>query len=194
MFCYKLKFIIYKTNFLIIQHIFNAKFFSCYSSKQQWKNFSSQSQSSASKGGFVSKNSFTQPSLTQPLPGVPTPIFSTLREEYETTKVTTLSNGLRVASENRFGQFCTVGGKLLNFFFTVLCFLIRLTKDIKIIFLTLQPIQFYILAFWLMKVKSSYSHFHYCHDKLFQYVLPFLNYQFSFLLMFLVHQIFKYPL
>ena len=27
----------------------------------------------------------------------------------EATKVTTLSNGLRVASEARFGQFCTVG-------------------------------------------------------------------------------------
>lgn len=32
-----------------------------------------------------------------------------MRPEQEETKVTTLSNGLRVASENRFGQFCTIG-------------------------------------------------------------------------------------
>lgn len=35
--------------------------------------------------------------------------YATIRPEQEETRVTTLSNGLRVASENRFGQFCTVG-------------------------------------------------------------------------------------
>ena len=29
----------------------------------------------------------------------------------ETVKITTLSNGLKVASENSFGQFSTIGGK-----------------------------------------------------------------------------------
>lgn len=48
--------------------------------------------------------------LSSPLPGVPTPVFATVggQEEFE-TKVTTLDNGLRVASQNKFGQFCTVG-------------------------------------------------------------------------------------
>lgn len=35
--------------------------------------------------------------------------YATVRAEQDETQVTTLSNGLRVASENRFGQFCTVG-------------------------------------------------------------------------------------
>lgn len=35
--------------------------------------------------------------------------YAKLRKEENETQVTTLSNGLRVASENRFGQFCTVG-------------------------------------------------------------------------------------
>lgn len=35
--------------------------------------------------------------------------YAVVRPEQEETRVTTLSNGLRVASENRYGQFCTVG-------------------------------------------------------------------------------------
>ncbi|KAH1179477.1 mitochondrial-processing peptidase subunit alpha [Mauremys mutica] len=48
--------------------------------------------------------------LTSPLPGVPKPVFATAdgQEKFE-TKVTTLENGLRIASQNKFGQFCTVG-------------------------------------------------------------------------------------
>ncbi|EMP34623.1 Mitochondrial-processing peptidase subunit alpha, partial [Chelonia mydas] len=48
--------------------------------------------------------------LTSPLPGVPKPVFATVdgQEKFE-TKVTTLENGLRIASQNKFGQFCTVG-------------------------------------------------------------------------------------
>ncbi|XP_067327915.1 mitochondrial-processing peptidase subunit alpha [Anolis sagrei] len=48
--------------------------------------------------------------LTAPLPGSPKPVFATLdgQEGFE-TKVTTLENGLRIASQNKFGQFCTVG-------------------------------------------------------------------------------------
>uniref|UniRef100_A0A6M2DEP9 Mitochondrial-processing peptidase subunit alpha n=1 Tax=Xenopsylla cheopis TaxID=163159 RepID=A0A6M2DEP9_XENCH len=49
------------------------------------------------------------PPLTVPLPGLPEPQYATLLPEHHNTKVTTLSNGLRVASENRFGQFFTVG-------------------------------------------------------------------------------------
>lgn len=35
--------------------------------------------------------------------------YAALRSEQDETRVTTLSNGLRVASENRYGQFCTIG-------------------------------------------------------------------------------------
>lgn len=58
-----------------------------------------------------SKASVTKfPPLSQPIPGLPTPVYSNAKEDKQTTQITTLSNGLRVASENRFGQFCTVGG------------------------------------------------------------------------------------
>ncbi|XP_063224768.1 mitochondrial-processing peptidase subunit alpha [Bacillus rossius redtenbacheri] len=53
--------------------------------------------------------SSTQPALSEPLPGLPPPVFATSKEEHHTTQVTTLPNGLRVASEKRFGQFCTIG-------------------------------------------------------------------------------------
>lgn len=73
------------------------------SSKKQWGvcKFSSSTGSSSS--------SFQQPSLSTPLPGLPAPKYATYKEEHQVTHVTTLPNGLRVASENRFGQFCTVG-------------------------------------------------------------------------------------
>lgn len=41
--------------------------------------------------------------------GFPKPVFATITNEDHETKVTTLSNGLRVASQKKFGQFCTVG-------------------------------------------------------------------------------------
>lgn len=51
-----------------------------------------------------------QPSLSEPLPGIPKAIYSTTKEQQFKTQVTTLPNGLRVASEKRMGQFCTIGG------------------------------------------------------------------------------------
>lgn len=50
------------------------------------------------------------PPLTEPVPGLPKPIYANVLKERNETQVTTLPNGLRVASEKRFGQFCTVGG------------------------------------------------------------------------------------
>ncbi|TNM89315.1 hypothetical protein fugu_003549 [Takifugu bimaculatus] len=49
-------------------------------------------------------------SLSTPLQGLPRPVFASVdgQEKYE-TKITTLENGLKVASQNKFGQFCTVG-------------------------------------------------------------------------------------
>ncbi|KAK7576236.1 hypothetical protein V9T40_012522 [Parthenolecanium corni] len=55
------------------------------------------------------KRSFNQPSLSESLPGLPNAIYSTVKAQEQVTFVTRLQNGLRVASENRFGQFCTVG-------------------------------------------------------------------------------------
>ncbi|XP_021037991.1 mitochondrial-processing peptidase subunit alpha [Mus caroli] len=59
---------------------------------------------------FSSGATYPNIPLSSPLPGVPKPIFATVdgQEKFE-TKVTTLDNGLRVASQNKFGQFCTVG-------------------------------------------------------------------------------------
>ena len=53
-----------------------------------------------------------QNSLSQPLPNTPTATHTRppkTSSSMSNTKVTTLSNGLKVASESRFGQFCTVG-------------------------------------------------------------------------------------
>ncbi|XP_014233207.1 mitochondrial-processing peptidase subunit alpha [Trichogramma pretiosum] len=49
------------------------------------------------------------PPLSEPIPGLPTPIYSSAKEKDQETEITVLPNGLRVASENRFGQFCTIG-------------------------------------------------------------------------------------
>ena len=45
------------------------------------------------------------------VPGLPTPVGSAAVFGATETQVTTLSNGLRVASEPKFGQHCTVGGE-----------------------------------------------------------------------------------
>ncbi|KAG8518639.1 Mitochondrial-processing peptidase subunit alpha, partial [Galemys pyrenaicus] len=64
----------------------------------------------AARRGFSSGGTCPSVPLSSPLPGLPKPVFATVdgQEKFE-TKVTTLENGLRVASQNKFGQFCTVG-------------------------------------------------------------------------------------
>lgn len=49
------------------------------------------------------------PPLTESIPNLPEVEYAKPLLESSATKVTTLANGLRVASEPRFGQFCTVG-------------------------------------------------------------------------------------
>ena len=44
----------------------------------------------------------------QPLAGLAAPTYLTATPSSE-TRVTLLENGIRVASEQKFGQFCTVG-------------------------------------------------------------------------------------
>lgn len=51
------------------------------------------------------------PPLSQPLTGLPSVEYAKPASGQRETRVTTLANGLRVASESRFGQFCTIGGK-----------------------------------------------------------------------------------
>lgn len=52
------------------------------------------------------------PPLSKEMPNLPPVEYSTVKSEESVTEVTVLSNGLRVASEKKFGQFCTAGGML----------------------------------------------------------------------------------
>ena len=47
--------------------------------------------------------------LSQPLPGLPQASYVSANKQTGETRITVLDNGIRVASEPRFGQFCTVG-------------------------------------------------------------------------------------
>lgn len=58
------------------------------------------------------KNITPFPPLTKAIPNLPRAIYSIVKEEHQTTQTTILPNGLTVASEDRFGPFCTIGGKL----------------------------------------------------------------------------------
>ncbi|XP_015113660.1 mitochondrial-processing peptidase subunit alpha [Diachasma alloeum] len=49
------------------------------------------------------------PPLSQPLRHLAKAVYSSAKEEHQTTEITVLPSGLRVSSENRFGQFCTIG-------------------------------------------------------------------------------------
>ncbi|KAG6447612.1 hypothetical protein O3G_MSEX005054 [Manduca sexta] len=62
------------------------------------------------KSSSVAKGSVTPlPPLSEPMPNLPPVVYSTVKSEESVTEVTTLSNGLKVASEKKFGQFCTAG-------------------------------------------------------------------------------------
>ena len=47
--------------------------------------------------------------LSQPLPGLPQASYVSASKQSGETRITELENGIKVASEPRFGQFCTVG-------------------------------------------------------------------------------------
>jgi len=47
--------------------------------------------------------------LSKPMPGLPIASYIETSKQEEETKVTRLDNGIRVASQPKFGQFCTVG-------------------------------------------------------------------------------------
>lgn len=65
--------------------------------------------SSASPGNGSLSNQIIQIPLSKPVPGIPKPLYATVADQNHETKVTVLPNGLTVASENKYGQFCTVG-------------------------------------------------------------------------------------
>lgn len=65
------------------------------------------------------------PPMNQPVKGLPRPIYADFKEGDQKTEVTVLPNGLRIASENRFGEFCTVGG--INVFMFLYIFFIKLS-------------------------------------------------------------------
>ena len=59
--------------------------------------------------------------MSQSVPWIKSPVYTSPTDKITSTNVTTLENGLRVASEPMFGEFCTLGG-------SVSCFLL-LTID-----------------------------------------------------------------
>lgn len=93
-----------------------------YNKFKLWRQFSSDATSNKlnNLGGRASSGDSTVnipstevvtklPPLTKPLEDLPPALYAKASKEQNATNVTTLSNGLKVASENRFGQFCTIG-------------------------------------------------------------------------------------
>ncbi|XP_014478164.1 PREDICTED: mitochondrial-processing peptidase subunit alpha isoform X1 [Dinoponera quadriceps] len=74
-----------------------------------WQRCSFSSQKEPPSLGVKQESVTSFPPLTEPIPNLPKAIYSTAKEEHQTTQITVLPNGLKVASENRFGQFCTIG-------------------------------------------------------------------------------------
>lgn len=58
----------------------------------------------------ASQNLNDDTGLDQPLPNFPELKYAVASRETYDTPVTTLENGLRVASQKMFGHFCTLGG------------------------------------------------------------------------------------
>uniref|UniRef100_A0A1B6MP28 Mitochondrial-processing peptidase subunit alpha n=1 Tax=Graphocephala atropunctata TaxID=36148 RepID=A0A1B6MP28_9HEMI len=79
----------------------------CATHKLSGCHYSSSSQQPG--GPTLIKCSFKQPSLNTALPGLPLAKYASHKEDNQSTQITVLPCGLKIASENRFGQFCTVG-------------------------------------------------------------------------------------
>ena len=69
---------------------------------------------SSSTSGSYEKPAIAKISLENPVPDLPKATYVIKPKIEAKTQVTTLSNGLRVASEPKFGQFCTVGKNFSN--------------------------------------------------------------------------------
>jgi hypothetical protein len=68
------------------------------------------------QNGGVPVKDITSVPLSQPLPNFPQAKHAIINTHTYDTNVTTLDNGLKVATENKFGEFCTVGGKYFNIY------------------------------------------------------------------------------
>lgn len=96
--------------FVVIASYHN-KDFTCRFSTQRWsvRNYSQEVEKTAPS---VNRGVVTPlPPLSEPMPNLPPVTYSTATADDSRTEVTVLSNGLRIASEKKFGQFCTAGGK-----------------------------------------------------------------------------------
>ena len=94
--------------------------------------------------------------LTQPMPGLPPPKYATITEDIYDTHITTLDNGLRVASGNKFGQFCTVGGTFLSPCPVVIKGRLRIDLIISSLFGDWLWCGFiFMLVLWLVRMTGS---------------------------------------
>lgn len=71
---------------------------------------------SGGEAGSHGKLPITKVPLSESVTGLPKPIYASSSDIVHETKVTTLENGLRVASEPKFGNFCTVGGEWIRLY------------------------------------------------------------------------------
>ena len=71
---------------------------------------------SGGEAGSGGKSAITKVPLSESVSWLPKPIYASASDIVHETKVTTLENGLRVASEPKFGNFCTVGGEWIRLF------------------------------------------------------------------------------
>lgn len=65
----------------------------------------------ALRGCQTAAPDLTKVPLSEELPGLPEVVYSKPSPHDDESKVTKLENGIRVASQNRFGHFSTVGGE-----------------------------------------------------------------------------------
>ncbi|CAG9862433.1 unnamed protein product [Phyllotreta striolata] len=87
---------------------------SANSVKEKWptKRYFSNSNSNSDKSGITDLKNIkvtNMPPMNEPVKNLPAAIYTNFKEEDQKTQITILSDGLTVASENRFGAFCTVG-------------------------------------------------------------------------------------
>ncbi|XP_076341033.1 mitochondrial-processing peptidase subunit alpha-like [Tachypleus tridentatus] len=81
-----------------------------YSSRSEcFRSHSLRHKSSGPSNG-ISSEEICNILLTDSVPGLPKPVYANVADhKQDSTRITVLNNGLRVASQNKFGQFCTVG-------------------------------------------------------------------------------------
>lgn len=77
----------------------------CRLNSLKWRSFST-----SNADGPTGSSVTPLPPLSEAMPNLTPVTYTSAKSEDYFTEITTLSNGLRVASEKKFGQFCTAGG------------------------------------------------------------------------------------